>query len=725
MPQILRGFGIDNAVFGRGVNKWNESVSSQDEPGARGYRSEFTWQSPDGSEVLGIFMANWYSNAMTIPTEADRVVEYVEQVKQACLRYATTSQLLFMNGCDHTPSQPDVSAAIRVANEKLQDAVLVHSNFADYLAAVQAEVGDLQVHQGEMRSEYTDGWGTLTNVLSSRIYQKQANWRCQTLLEKWVEPLSALAWKLGGTYDNDLIWYAWKILMQNHPHDSICGCSCDEVHREMDSRFEKCQVLAEQLAGEAIGSVASKVDVGVVPEGVEGLVQVIAFNPINSKRKEMAVATVEFPEDAEVEELSVYDANGELVPSYLLEDIGCVWDYKLPNVGFRVPYHARRLRVAFLADVPPTGYASYSVAPSDRRAVDMRRVSTLENEHLSVEILPDGRLNVTDRDSGVTFNGIHLLQDSLDVGDEYNYRIPEQDECISPYPSDTIVGPVWSNGLFSQCTVETQLRLRGEPMAVNYTLLLVRESRRLHVRLEIHNTHTNHRLRVLFPTGIATDFASADGQFDVVRRRIESWTGWTNPSNCQPQQAFVDVSDGEKGLTIANRGLPEYEILRHRQNTIALTLLRAVDQLGDWGVFPTPEAQCLGKHVFEYAIIPHAGALEQSDADEQARAFNVPLSVTQVEQKEGGLPPAASLIELAPAKLVLSTIKKAEDRDGLIVRFYNPYNQPQTATLKSLLDVSQTYLCNLGEERIGSLDWNAGQCQIEVALKQIVTVELV
>ena len=34
-----------------------------------GYKSELAWLAPDGSEVLGVFMANWYSNAMDIPPE--------------------------------------------------------------------------------------------------------------------------------------------------------------------------------------------------------------------------------------------------------------------------------------------------------------------------------------------------------------------------------------------------------------------------------------------------------------------------------------------------------------------------------------------------------------------------------------------------------------------------------------------------------------------------------
>ncbi|MHA2384346.1 MAG: hypothetical protein ACXACT_17360, partial [Candidatus Thorarchaeota archaeon] len=62
------------------------------------------------------------------------------------------------------PSQPDVTKAIKLANEKLDDAVLIHSNLTDYISAVKKESHDLQVKEGELRSQFTDGWSTLTNV---------------------------------------------------------------------------------------------------------------------------------------------------------------------------------------------------------------------------------------------------------------------------------------------------------------------------------------------------------------------------------------------------------------------------------------------------------------------------------------------------------------------------------------------------------------------------------
>lgn len=69
------------------------------------------------------------------------------------------------------------------------------------------------------------------------------------MLERWVEPLETFAWKLGGfTYDHDTIWYSWRLLLENHPHDSICGCSSEEVHRDVDMRFEKLRQVTNQIS---------------------------------------------------------------------------------------------------------------------------------------------------------------------------------------------------------------------------------------------------------------------------------------------------------------------------------------------------------------------------------------------------------------------------------------------------------------------------------------------
>lgn len=82
-------------------------------------------------------------------------------------------------------------------------------------------------------------------MLSSRVWIKQENAVCQTLLCHWAEPFTALAQvALGKTAAPGYLATAWKWLLQNHPHDFIGGCSIDAVHADMHYRFHQSHRIA-------------------------------------------------------------------------------------------------------------------------------------------------------------------------------------------------------------------------------------------------------------------------------------------------------------------------------------------------------------------------------------------------------------------------------------------------------------------------------------------------
>ena len=129
------------------------------------------WESEDGSKVLAILFANWYSNGLEIPVDADEAKYYWDQKLADAKIYASTPHLLFMNGCDHQPVQTDLSQAIKVAQELYPDIEFKHSNFEDYIESLNEELAaDMATITGELRSQETDGWYTLANTASARIY---------------------------------------------------------------------------------------------------------------------------------------------------------------------------------------------------------------------------------------------------------------------------------------------------------------------------------------------------------------------------------------------------------------------------------------------------------------------------------------------------------------------------------------------------------------------------
>ena len=208
--------------------------------------------------------------------------------------------------------------------------------------------------------------------------------------------------------------------------------------------------------------------------------------------------------------------------------------------------------------------------------------------------------------------------------------------------------------------------------------------RRIDIHTSVENSAKDHRLRVTFPLPYSIQTAAAEGTFEVRVRPIAAprpadVAEWIEePVNTFPQKRFVDASNGTIGLGVLNRGLPEYEIIPNGsgQLAVAVTLLRCVEWLsrgdlstrkGDAGPQElTPEAQCLGHHEFDYALVPHSGDWEAEEALvlREAQAFNTPVRALVTEQHEGQLPSQSTLIEVEPPALVVSAIKQSEAGNG-------------------------------------------------------------
>jgi len=175
-------------------------------------------------------------------------------------------------------------------------------------------------------------------------------------------------------------------------------------------------------------------------------------------------------------------------------------------------------------------------------------------------------------------------------------------------------------------------------------------------------------------------------------------------------------------MTVINRGLPEYELYADDARTLALTLLRCVGQLSGGAEAPgendTPGAQCLGKYTFHYAFYPHTGSWKDARSWEQARSFNLPVRAIQADRHIGHLPASHSFITLEPSELVLSAVKKAEDSDTLVVRFYNTTDREIQGKI-AIAGAKSLHLANLNEEIQKSLDRRR---TFQVGPKKIVTV---
>ncbi len=727
-PQILRGFDIDAAAFGRGIGAILENNTVDENADVN--PSELIWRSPDGSEVMGVMFVAWYHNSMELPTEKEELKERLKTVVDSLAPSAGTPHLLGLNGCDHQPVQTDVYKSIELANEIYGDDMkVIHSNFKDYIDAVRPYKDSFPVLEGEINGQRTEGAVPLIDTASTHVPLKQRNHKGQNALERIAEPLSVLAMHSGDTYRYDQLLYAWRTLMQNHPHDSICSCTCDEVTREMVTRFEKSLQAAQFVADEAMDAVLANIDTSELTEK-----SIVVFHTSPLETVDTVTAFVDFPEDADVSTISVWDMDGTAIPC-AVKDLGRTFTYTLPKNKFRQPAYVKRFEVTMLVKAKGVGYHTYLVKPQASSVACSLKVNEkgAENNFLSFVIENNGSLTITDKRSGFIYKNNNIYEDVGDVGESYNFRPVENDVAITTVND---IAKVWIEeqtdfsvtfGVENRIAIPegAQNKLRTsktiEHSVISY-ITLKPDVAGVDIQCKFNNQAENHRFRALFKPQIECDTVLAEGQFDVVNREIIPYETWKNPCYCQRIQSFFALEDKNtnKGLLVAVRGLNEYEILRDGENTMALTLLRCVAELGDWGYFPTPDAQCKGEHTLCYSIIPF-DAGSKAKAYHEGFTFHGDTLVAKQNGKHDGSQPAQKVLVTASGDYMsFAAMKKAEVDDGAVVRFYNASDDATTLSFtfpEGKKCVSVVNLAEIPQEELHS-------DVVSVPAKKIVTYKI-
>lgn len=281
MPQILLGFGIGTACLQRGL---------ADEP------CELWWEAEGGARVFTAYLRDGYGNAASLSLhDPERLRLELQELLEFQGPHSAGSHLLLMLGMDHMEPSPETAQAVRAFRSPRDREVLVHSSLPKYLAAIQDELArrerQVPVVRGELRESRRHP--LLPGVLSARIWIKQRNEACQVLLERWAEPWSAWAqWGLGRLPGQgvrlarraEILQEAWRLLLQCQPHDSICGTSIDQVHREMAPRFDQAEQIGEEIATESLQEIAGSIDTARWGGEEKGLSRpvgaVVVFNPV-------------------------------------------------------------------------------------------------------------------------------------------------------------------------------------------------------------------------------------------------------------------------------------------------------------------------------------------------------------------------------------------------------------------------------------------------------------
>ena len=569
----------------------------------------------------------------------------------------------------------------------------VMSRFEEVFEKIEAQRDNLATLKGE----FIDGkyMRVHRTIGSTRMDIKIAHARIENKIVNLLEPLATLAWTLGFEY-HGLLEKMWKEILKNHAHDSIGCCCSDKVHREIVARFE----LAEDMADNLIRFYMRKIADNMPQSDADKLV---LFNLMPWPREEVINTTVRL----RASQFNLRDDRGQPVPYFIRHareiDPGLI-DRQIVHYGNYDPFMEFDIQINQI--VPSMGYRTLYIEanqPGNVIAAKSDAEGILENAFWQIALNEDGSLQLVDKDSGVRYDRVLQIEESSDDGDEYDYS-PAKEEWVitaaNAKPQCVLFMKRQSRGCIPmtwQCRSICQNAAPGNPLAVGVVLvvlLVITAGVLMWISILIPG---DHRLRVWSPFN--TDSVLADTQFGSLTRPVNdsamnNWQqeGWKEaPVPVWNMLNYVALQEGRNGMAVFSEGLREFEVIGEEKKTFAITLLRGVGLLGKEDLLlrpgrpsgikmPVPDSQLRGLLSCRLSLLSYTGTPTAAGVAQQARAWltpvqcynKIPWDVMKLNKAGFNVPESYSLLKMPPVGCLISALKKAEDRQEVILRLFNP-----------------------------------------------------
>lgn len=756
MPQIVEGLGMNTMVFWRGVSN---AVK----------KTEFYWESPfSDSRILCVHMPHGYGNSANLSENMEVTVPRIQELIRSLGGKSTTDLVLLMNGSDHIIGQNNISKIVEKLNQQLEGCQVELSTMEKYLEELKENLGELPTFTGEFRSGERSM--LLGGTLSTRIYLKQKNDIVQNKAERYLEPMFAIEALRGGKYDSKgYLDYIWKKILENQPHDSICGCSVDAVHQEMMNRFACVEQLENMLMTDcverasqnnhtddkgkaciylfepAVRSAVSYAEIDIYMD--EALVQEVNFTKSIIEDYEQTIQHPEIPSG-----ICIKDECGREIPHVILKaekDYHTLYqDHTAPEI-----YKVNKIRAGVL--LPPFTYGCHQLfvepAPSESCKKIKSKDTQIENEYYKLELREKG-LVLLNKHTNQEYAEFAKLIDKGDAGDEYTYSWPAKDQEYGMEDGDVSVEKEML-GDFAQSLILTgnlqiprelkkDRRERSEDLITcpfRFQFTLCRGLNRIDCRLELDNRAKDHRLQVQFPSGINSEYSESYDIFNITQHSVnipvpKEWMEY--PQSTHPTHGYIGVHNQSKGMSIGTKGLTEYEAVQTGETTaINLTLLRCVGWLsrtdlltrhgnGGWTI-ETPEGQCLGKHTFEFCVKYHDN--QTNKAFDIIEKFRYPSYLKSMREGSRNLwisNEIEKMISSLPEGIQLSALKPSENRQGVILRIYSIADTGQKVSMTVPEEIKRIYITDLKEKPIEKMNLHEKKVNFQIESNQILTLYL-
>lgn len=686
-PQILNGFGINGVYLGRGA----------------GNDRHFVWEAPDGSECF-VFNYSYSKVKKGFDESEDKkkfLSDYIEehQLPVAIINYTDDHAVIDDNTAEFQKLMDSMPYDISEGMEKYVDEV---AKYYDKLPKIEGEL--------IATARTMDDFRAVTDSISAYYPLKQENDICEALAYNTLAPMIVMGENFGISGKRAYFDTARKYLLKNQPHDSICGCSIDDVHRNMYYRYNQVKEITDAILEDLTAKLCQDT------ESDDYYLHVYNFGI--ASRDGVITVDVDFPRDWENKMLTntlerplymfkIVDEDGNDVEYQILHaEINSV-RYNRQNV---IPTYKHT--IAMRTTLKPFGITQFKVVPSDSLNIvpQYHHMGALqaENKYLKLNITPSGIISITNKETGRVYDGINTYVEDGDAGNGWFYEQAGFD-AQSVVSSGGAVEVINKGSLINRFRITSYMNVplngnrselsRGDSytkMKIVTTVTLHADDKKVEFETQIDNTAQDHRVKVIFPTAIEGDSYIASQAFCFNERKrgvtLEGINSREPESYEKNTAGIVGVSDGKDSLFfVGKEGFHQAGV--YPDGTISVVMFRAFGH-----AFHQPktiDAQLNKTLKFTYAL----SITDEGLWNEQRMIADKPYTIFSKSDCKN----TDSLMAIDNKNIALSVIKPAEHKNGWIVRLFNPTKETINAKLTVNMDVKKICEATLEEEMASEL----------------------
>jgi alpha-mannosidase len=479
-----------------------------------------------------------------------------------------------------------------------------------------------------------------------------------------AEKLASLAWLDGAPYPADILTENWKKITFNQFHDLAAGSGIAVIYRDAQNDFTEVANANHQIDESSLKTIDAHIDTTATTG-----VPILVYNSMAWPRSEVLPLTIQLPEPT--------------TSFWILDDAGHRVDFQILSEDTSTNTYGLLVQAA---DIPALGYKLFHTAtpkplPTRRESALSLKVSqtenaiSLSNAYVKLEIdKRDGCVKRLGWSSVEHYylapnacgNQLQTYADNPKNYDAWNIDPGTLDGKMTPIDTlDSI--KVIADGPLRK-TIEIKRTWSKSHFTQDISLDAGADFVRVDTTVDWHEDHV--LLKAAFPLAHSGPKATYEIPYGAIERPTTRNNTWEQAQFEVPAQRWADLGDSTAGVSILNDSKYGYDALG---NVLRLTLLRSP-------TWPDPEADRGIQH-FTYEIYPHTGTWQQAQTVRRGYELNTPLTAQQVFPHTGSLPPTHSFASVDEPNIILSAVKKAEDANALIFRFYDSNGQGSTAHL--------------------------------------------